>query len=132
MASDKHALVIDNGSDTIKAGFSCKNQPQVIIPSLVGQPRPKFLNHITFNPNLKDRYVGNEAQVNRDILELSHPIENGLIKQWDDMEKVWKIYSDLIIRLQQILFYLTDLYCHSCSFHGAVYMEASTPLTELS
>lgn len=132
MASDKHALVIDNGSDTIKAGFSCKNQPQVIIPSLVGQPRPKFLNHITFNPNLKDRYVGNEAQVNRDILEISHPIENGLIKQWDDMEKVWKIYSNLIIRLQtdSILsngFILPFLFVPWGRLYGGEY-----PLTELS
>ena len=90
MANDDHALVIDNGSDTIKAGFSCFNDPQVIMPSLIGQPRTKLLQHITFNPNLKDRYVGNEAQINRDILALSHPIENGIIRHWGDMEKVWK------------------------------------------
>jgi actin-related protein 2 len=88
MANDDHALIFDNGSDTIKAGFSCQNKPQVIIPSLSGRPRTKFLNHITFNPNLKDRYVGNEAQINREILALSHPVENGIIKHWEDMQKV--------------------------------------------
>ena len=85
MAGDGHALVFDNGSHTIKAGFSCKDEPQVIIPSVTGRPRSKFLNHIIFN---QERYVGNEAQINRDILALSHPVENGVIKHWDDMQKV--------------------------------------------
>ena len=94
MASDEHALVFDNGSHTIKAGFSCKDEPQVIIPSVTGRPKTKFLNHITFNPNLKERYVGNEAQTNSDILALSHPVENGVIKHWDDMQKLWQYTFD--------------------------------------
>ena len=88
MADDEHALVFDNGSNSLKAGFSCYDEPQIISPSLIGRPRTKLLRHITFNPNLKDRYIGSEAQINRDILALSHPVQNGVIKHWDDMEKV--------------------------------------------
>ncbi len=97
MSVDEHAVILDNGSDTIKAGFSCKNEPQVIIPSLTGSPRTKFINHITFNPNLKDRYVGNEAQINRDILALSHPVENGVIKHWGDMQKVGENMNLIVV-----------------------------------
>ena len=33
------AIVIDNGSGAIKAGFSGDNQPNVKFPSVVGRPR---------------------------------------------------------------------------------------------
>lgn len=88
MAGDEAALILDNGSDSVKAGFSCNDEPQVSIPSLTGRPRTDFLNHIAFNPNLKDRYVGSEAEINREILAMNHPVENGVIIHWDDMQKV--------------------------------------------
>ena len=34
-------------------------------------------------------YVGDKAQANREILSLSCPIEEGVIKDWDAIEKVW-------------------------------------------
>jgi actin-related protein len=37
----------------------------------------------------KDVYVGDEAEVKRLILNLKHPIENGIVNNWDDMEKIW-------------------------------------------
>ena len=33
-------------------------------------------------------YVGEDAQANRGILKLSYPLEHGVVKDWDDMEKV--------------------------------------------
>ena len=37
----------------------------------------------------KDCYVGEEVQSNRDILSLNYPIEQGIVTNWDDMEKIW-------------------------------------------
>merc|ERR550534_472726 len=34
-------------------------------------------------------YVGDEAQSRRGICQLKYPIEHGIIKSWDDMEKIW-------------------------------------------
>ncbi len=80
-------LVVDNGSGFIKAGFSGEDYPRSIFPSIVG--RPKNLNmHI--GVDCKDEYIGDEAQQKRDILNISNPIEHGIIKDWDDMEKIWK------------------------------------------
>merc|ERR1719242_1414321 len=34
-------------------------------------------------------YVGDEAQSRRGICQLKYPIEHGIIKSRDDMEKIW-------------------------------------------
>ncbi len=34
--------------------------------------------------------VGEEAAKLRAILELSHPLENGIVKDWDMMIKLWE------------------------------------------
>jgi actin-related protein len=43
----------------------------------------------------RDDYVGVDAQSQRDILALSRPITQGLVTNWDDMEKLWRhIYNN--------------------------------------
>ena len=79
------ALVFDNGSGSIRAGFSGDDAPRVVFPTIVGRPR--------VNTGIKDTlpqdcFVGDEAQVKRGILNIKHPIESGIITNWDDMEKV--------------------------------------------
>merc|ERR1719295_918530 len=37
----------------------------------------------------KDCYLGDEAQSRRGLCRLTYPIEHGIIKSWDDMEKIW-------------------------------------------
>merc|ERR1739838_118323 len=38
---------------------------------------------------LKDTYVGSQAQTLRGILSISHPIRQGVVQDWDDLEAVW-------------------------------------------
>merc|ERR550519_1047777 len=38
---------------------------------------------------LKDTYVGSQAQTLRGILSLSHPIRQGVVQDWDDLEAIW-------------------------------------------
>lgn len=41
------------------------------------------------NSNLeRETYIGHEAQHMRGVLALKHPIKNGIICNWDEMEKV--------------------------------------------
>ena len=43
---------------------------------------------------MRDSYIGNDAQAQRDILSLRYPMEHGIITNWDDMEKIWKHVFD--------------------------------------
>jgi actin-related protein len=45
----------------------------------------------------KEVFVGDEANCKRGILNLSRPIERGVVINWDDMEKVWHhmFYNEL-------------------------------------
>ena len=38
---------------------------------------------------LKDIMVGDEAAALRSILQMSYPMENGIVRNWDDMMHVW-------------------------------------------
>lgn len=39
---------------------------------------------------LKEMMFGEEANPHRALLEISYPIEEGRVNNWDDFEKLWK------------------------------------------
>ncbi len=48
------------------------------------------------DPNTKEFYVGEEAERYRGVLKLSHPLEHGIVTDWDDLEKVRSLFNKLI------------------------------------
>lgn len=82
---DVPSVLLDLGSGSVKAGFSGDNAPAAVFPSLLGRPKqPQAMLAIA----AKDTYVGQEATSKRGLLYLTHPIERGVVRDWDDLEKL--------------------------------------------
>ncbi|KAJ5073538.1 actin-10-related [Anaeramoeba ignava] len=79
-----NAIVIDQGSNSIKAGFSGEMSPKIKLPNLIGTNRKKI------------NYIGNDA-ISKKELRIEYPIENGRVKNWDQLEKIYHhlLFSEL-------------------------------------
>ncbi|KAI9591734.1 actin family [Syncephalis fuscata] len=81
-------LVVDNGTGFAKVGYAGSNFPEFVFPSVVGRPIIRAEEKIG-NVEVKDIMVGDEAAALRSILQMSYPMENGIVKNWEDMCHVW-------------------------------------------
>jgi actin-related protein len=96
MTDGNEAVVIDNGSGMVKAGFSGEESPRCTFPAVVG--RPKYAK--TMETSSKEVYIGEEAAQKRGILDLKYPIAAGIVETWEDMESVWNhtFYNELRVK----------------------------------
>jgi len=83
---EAEALVVDNGSGTVKAGFAGEDAPKVMFSTTVGYTKHKST---VVGMGDKECFVGSEAQEKRGTLILKKPIVKGMISNWEDMEHVW-------------------------------------------
>lgn len=100
-------IVIDNGSGLIKAGFAGEDAPCAVFPSIIGKNR--FGNQM-LGASASDYYIGDQAQAKRGILRIEHPLEHGVVKDWDAMEKILyhTFYNELRVSPEDAPVLLTE------------------------
>jgi len=86
-------IVCDNGTGFVKCGFAGSNFPHAIFPSMIGRPILRFeekgKTDATGGIELKDIMVGDEAAALRTMLQISYPLDNGIVRNWEDMGHLW-------------------------------------------
>ena len=85
MCDEDQPLVIDNGSCSIKAGYGGAEAPRSVFQSIVG--RAKW--QASFLAPRSDTYIGGDARAMAGVLVLNYPMEDGVVTNWEDMEKIW-------------------------------------------
>ncbi|XP_065582315.1 actin-3-like [Artemia franciscana] len=81
-------VVIENRSKTILAGFANPLQmAPTIFPVVVGRniEQPKYSQNI---------HLGREFEERRDILTADYPVKHGIVKDYDNLEKIWGYIFD--------------------------------------
>eukprot|EP00927_Polykrikos_kofoidii_P006856 TRINITY_DN12785_c0_g1_i2.p1 TRINITY_DN12785_c0_g1~~TRINITY_DN12785_c0_g1_i2.p1 ORF type:complete len:379 (-),score=65.13 TRINITY_DN12785_c0_g1_i2:214-1350(-) len=103
----KTTVVIDAGSGSCRAGFAGEEVPRFVFPTMVGRPRT---SNVMAGTNAQKFYVGEEAQQRRGICKVSYPIVNGIVADWDDMEKIWGclFFNHLRVNPQEHVVLLTE------------------------
>jgi len=56
---------------------------------MVGRPIMRSEETVIGNIEIKDIMVGDEAQKLRNMLQISYPLENGIIRNWEEIQYVW-------------------------------------------
>ena len=82
------AIVIDNGSGLMKAGYAGEDLPQCIFPTcILDDARVEATTSL--KQDRKATIVGLKCQQYREIVATNYPIERGIVKNWDALEKIW-------------------------------------------
>ena len=81
--------VLDGGTGFLKVGYAAQNFPEFQFPSIVGRPILRTEEKGGSDLKIKDIMCGDDAAEARTMLQVSYPMENGIVKKWDDMQHLW-------------------------------------------
>ncbi|CAG9333371.1 unnamed protein product [Blepharisma stoltei] len=79
-------IVIDNGSCTIKAGYSGDDLPKIEIPSVIGIT--ESFDNIS-EKKIENFHIGSETLFLGESDKIVSPFEKGIIQGWDEMKTIW-------------------------------------------
>ena len=83
--TQQQILVLDIGTNSIKAGFAGEISPRCEVPTVLGRSNKNSIMSKVIKPKPA---IGAEALKNRDILTIKNPIKNGVIENWEELEEI--------------------------------------------
>ena len=69
------------------------HKPTAVFPSIIGRPILRAEER-QGNAVIKDIMIGDEAEEFRNYLQITQPLEHGIIKNWEDMRHLWNYTFD--------------------------------------
>ncbi|MCO5565747.1 hypothetical protein L7F22_019421 [Adiantum nelumboides] len=97
--ADERPVVVDNGTGFVKTGYAGSNFPEFVFPSIVGRPILRVEERDAAAGEIKDIMVGTEAAEFRNYLQVTQPMEHGIVKDFTDMRHVWNYTFDEKLRI---------------------------------
>ncbi|RVW45218.1 Actin-related protein 2 [Vitis vinifera] len=93
----------------VKCGFAGENFPTSVFPCVVGRPLLRYEESL-MEQQLKDIIVGEGCAELRHQLDISYPVNNGIVQNWDDMGHIWDhaFFKELKIDPTECKILLTD------------------------
>jgi actin-related protein 2 len=60
-----------------------------MFPTLLGTPMLRYDQGLSATERVREKMIGDDAAAARATLQLSRPISNGIVQDWDGMEAIW-------------------------------------------
>jgi actin-related protein 3 len=107
---EKPVVIFDNGSGYSKIGLAGNQKPDYIIPSAISSREATGVPVSRNQCDDLDYFIGDEAFRNQRTHNLSFPVREGQVNNWDEMERYWQrsIYSLMHVEPQEHVFLLTE------------------------
>jgi actin-related protein 2 len=81
-----HIIACDNGTGYLKIGPAGTNIPEYCIPCLIGRcEADETFGDIT----VRKEMLCDEVTPVRSMLNITYPVSEGIVRNWEDMTKVW-------------------------------------------
>ncbi|KAJ0972542.1 hypothetical protein J5N97_020501 [Dioscorea zingiberensis] len=106
---NRKVVVCDNGTGYVKCGFAGENFPSSVFPCVVGRPLLRYEESL-MEQELKDTMVGAACSEFSNQLDISYPVHNGIVQNWEDMSHVFDhaFFNELKIDPSECKILLTD------------------------
>lgn len=92
-------VILDIGSAYVKSGFAGEPTPRQIFPCITGKKKYKSIM-VDTGSQMQDVYVGDAAMKMRGVLNLNHPIQRGVIANWDEYYEILNHVFYNLLRLE--------------------------------
>ncbi|KAG1047579.1 hypothetical protein G6F43_009977 [Rhizopus delemar] len=97
-----NALVIDMGTCSTRAGYAGEDTPRVMFPTQIGYTEGQDGEDVSMEETKKREYYIGDNKINKfkSNLNITHPLKDGMIEDWEAVEHVWDTAFRSMLRIQ--------------------------------